>query len=238
MRFPRPARGARWLLRQQITYDFLISVFAGGVGVAATLNYLAQGRPLLAVLVGIGTAGVLAFTFVKHAIGLVKLRREESTYELEGCLYTLHAVLQPGHGARLRLAIHIPIDESLEQITEYIGDRPKPGRVGRQFPSNAGIIGKAYRENAVFVGRRTNDDYEAYVRELVTDWNYTEERARLLSPATMEWMAVPFYDELQDRVDAVLYLDVNRRAFFTEPRQELVLAALRGIAVFVGKRYS
>jgi len=44
------------------------------------------------------------------------------------------------------------------------------------FPT-AGIIGKAYREkNAdAFVGRRVNDNYEAYVEELVRDWNYTKD---------------------------------------------------------------
>jgi len=78
----------------------------------------------------------------------------------------------------------------------------------------------------VFVGRRVSDDYEAYVRELISDWNYTEERARKLNPGAMEWMALPIYDPERQRVEAVLFLDVNQRDFFTADRQELILAGL------------
>src|SRR5262245_59818135 len=103
-------------------------------------------------------------------------------HELEGCLYTLHAVLAPPEACRLRLAVHRPVDDKLEQVTEYIGDRPKLGRIGRRFPANAGIIGKAFREQDVFIARRLNNDYEAYVRELITEWNYTEERRSASEP--------------------------------------------------------
>jgi hypothetical protein len=134
----------------------------------------------------------------------------------------------------------VPVEEAevLEQVTEYIGDKPKRGRVGRQFPMNAGIIGKAYRENDVFVGRRQNDNYDDYVRELVTDWNFTERRARMLNPATMEWMAVPLSTGPRAQVEAVLYLDANCRDFFNPARQAVVLDAVTGIANFIGKRYA
>jgi hypothetical protein len=132
----------------------------------------------------------------------------------------------------------LPKEEKFAQITEYIGDHPKSGRIGRRFPINAGIIGKAYREKDVFVGRRANDDYDAYVQELVRDWNYTEERAKKLNPGVKEWMGVPIHDANRDRVEAVLFLDATERHFFTEQRQEVVLAAVNGIAVFIGKRYA
>lgn len=80
--------------------------------------------------------------------------------------------------------------------------------------------------------------YEAYVSELVSDWNYPEERARTLNPGAMEWMALPVYDADRQRVDAVLFLEPSQRGFFTPERQEVVLAALSGIAVYVGKRYA
>jgi hypothetical protein len=54
----------------------------------------------------------------------------------------------------------------------------------------------------------------------------------------MAWMALPIYDTERQRVEAVLFLDANQRDFFTPERQELVLAGLSGIAVFVGKRYA
>jgi hypothetical protein len=238
MPIPRPPQGLRWIVRQTATYDILITVFASAIGFSSAYNYAEQGQRSLALLVGLGAVGVFGFAVLKHSVGLAAARNRDSTHELEGCLYTLHAVLAPEENCKLRLAVHIPVEESLEQVTEYIGDTPKPGRIGRQFPANAGIIGKAFREDEVFVGRRENDDYEAYVAELVRDWNYTEERARRLNPGVMEWMAVPFYDTEHGRVEAVLYLDANRREFFTPDRQEAVLAASNGIAVFIGKRYT
>jgi len=238
MPIPRPPRGVRWLLAQAGPYDILIVLLASFVGLSAAWNYYSQENPLLALLVGFGTIGVVCFTVVKQVIWLAAARKKDSTHELEGCLYTLHAVLAPASTCRLRLAIHVPVGEALEQVTEYIGDHPKVGRIGRQFPANAGIIGKAFREKDVFIGRRVNNDYESYVKELVKEWNYTEERARRLNPGAMEWMAVPFYDTDRQRVQAVLYLDVNNRDFFTPARQEIVLAAVSGIAIFIGKRYA
>ena len=90
----------------------------------------------------------------------------------------------------------------------------------------------------VLVPRRANDDYELYVQELITEWNYTPDQARRLNPASMEWMAVPFHDADHNRVEAILYLDASKRGFFTPARQEIVLLAVSGIAVFIGKRYS
>jgi hypothetical protein len=238
---PRRKTGLARLFNQTATYDFLIAIFASAVGWASALNYLSQGKPWLALAVAIGTASVLAVTSIKQGVAWAAQNKKESTHELDGCLHTLRAALDPGE-CRLRLAIHVPVEQAevLEQVTEYIGDRPKPGRVGRRFPINAGIIGKAYRENDVLIGRRQNDDYDDYIRELVRDWNYTEARARSLNPATREWMAVPISTGAgaDAQVEAVLYLDANCRQFFNDARQELVLKAATGIANFVGKRYA
>jgi hypothetical protein len=235
MPVPAPPQGLRWVLSQTTTYGIVIGLFAAFVGLESALNLWDQGRISRALLVACGTAGVVCFTVLQHLVGLAAARKKDSMHELEGCLYTLHAVLDPPEHCRLRLAVHRPVHDTLEQVTEYIGDRPKPGRIGRRFPANAGIIGKAFREKHVFIARRMNDDYEAYVRELVTDWNYTDAQARRLNPAAMEWMAVPLLEG--GEVDAVVFLDVNRRGFFTTERQDLVLAASRGIAVFIGRRY-
>jgi hypothetical protein len=236
MPIPSPPRGWRWILAQTGTYGILIAGCASIIGVSSALNYWNQGRVWLATLVAIGTFGVLAFTVIQHVVGLASARKKDSMHELEGCLYTLHAVLAPADACKLRLAVHRPVQDALEQVTEYIGDQPKPGRIGRRFPANAGIIGRAFREGETFVARRVNDDYDAYVRELVKDWNYTEERAMLLNPGVKAWMATPLVED--GKVEAVLYLDVNQREFFTTDRQELVLAAIRGIAVFIGRRYA
>jgi hypothetical protein len=241
MPIPRARKRLRWLLAQTATYDLLIALFAAVVGASSVVNYLSQGRRVLAVLVGIGTVGVLIFTSVKQGVGLIAARNKDSIHELEGCLLTLHAALDPASvypPVTLRLALHVPAGEMLEQVTDYIGVPSRRGRIGRQFPANAGIIGKAYRENDVFVARRVNDDYDLFVQELVKDWNYTAERAARLNPGVMEWMAVPLANPDTQKVAAVLYLDSNRRNFFTAARQELVLSAVNGIAVFIGKRYS
>ena len=236
MPIPAPPRGWRWVFTQTPTYGILIALCTAPIGVSSAVTYWTQGRPWLALLVALATIGVLSFTVIQHGVGLRAARKKDSMHELEGCLYTLHAVLAPSEQCRLRLAVHRPAHGALEQVTEYIGDRTRPGRIGRLFPENAGIIGKAFRENEVFIARRINDDYEAFVRELVTEWNYTEERARLLNPGAMEWMAIPLTEN--GKVEAVVFLDVNQRGFLTPDRQDLILAATRGIAVFVGRRYS
>jgi hypothetical protein len=236
MPIPGPQKGWRWALGQTGTYGILIALSASAIGFSSALNFLNQGRRALAAFVTLGTVGVLFLTVVQNLVGLAAARKKDSMHELEGCLYTLHAVLRPPDQCKLRLAVHRPVHDGLEQVTEYIGDTPKPGRIGRKFPPNAGIIGRAFREKDTFVARRVNDDYEAYVDELVRDWNYTDERARLLNPGAMEWMASPLVEGA--KVEAVLYLDVNQREFFTPERQEDVLAAISGIAVFIGRRYS
>jgi len=238
---PRPSKGYRWLASQPSTYDLLITGGASLIGFSSSANYAGQQRFKLAALVAGATVAVLIFATVKHGLGLAQARRKESIHELEGCLHILHAVLDPSSSnppVTLRLAVHVPIGEMLEQVTEYIGVNPRRGRIGRRFPANAGIIGKTYRENVVLVGRRANDDYELYLQELITEWNYTPDQARQLNPAAMEWMAVPFYDADHGRVEAILYLDSSKRDFLTPARQELVLLAVSGIAVFIGKRYS
>jgi len=210
------------------------------IGFSSAANYAGQQRFKSAAMVAGATIAVWIFATVKHVLGLAEARRKESVHELEGCLHTLHAVLEPSScnpPVTLRLAIHVPVGEMLEQVTEYIGVNPKQGRIGRRFPANAGITGKAYRENVMLVGRRANDDYEMYLQELIKEWNYTPDQARQLNPAAMEWMAVPFHDVDRGRVDAVLYLDASKRDFFTPDRQGLVLLAVSGIAVFIGKRY-
>lgn len=237
MPIPRRPRGLRWIFQQTSTYSVLIALFAFPVGLASAWNYWSQNRPVIAALVFLGIVGVLCFSVARDIVGLAHARKNESTHELEGCLHTLHSVLAPG-ACKLRVAIHVPVEEKLEQVTEYIGDTPKPGRVGRRFSANAGIIGKAFREREVFVAHRVNDDYESYVHELIKEWNYTDQQARKLNPGAMSWMAVPLYDAEQNRIDAILFLDATHRDFFTPERQELVLAAARGIARFIGKRYT
>ena len=179
MAIPRPKKRLRWLLTQAATFDIATAGFTGVVGATSAVNYWLQQHPVLAVAVASATVVVMGLTIAKAVVTLKEASKKESMHELEGCLHTLHAVLDstdvPGH---LRLAIHVPVGAMLEQVTEYIGDNPKPGRVGRQFPANAGIIGECYRKNAHLVASRGAISYQEYVQELVTDWHYTDEQAR------------------------------------------------------------
>ncbi len=65
----------------------------------------------------LGTIGVLTFAIVGRAMGLAEARNRDSVHELEGCLHTLHATLRPDP-CKLRLAVHVPVNDSLEQVTE------------------------------------------------------------------------------------------------------------------------
>jgi hypothetical protein len=212
MPISRQRRGVRWIAAQTATYDILIALFASVIGLSSALNYAVTGKRVVAAAVGLGTFGVFVFSFVKQSLGLAAARKRQSSHELEGCLYTLHAVLAPAQATRVRLACNVPVGgEMLEQVTDYIGDQPKPQKIGRQFPVNAGIIGRRSAS-----GRRLRDGASTtttklYVRELIRDWNYTEEQARRLNPGVMEWMAVPIADPDRQRVEAVLFLDSTTR---------------------------
>lgn len=233
-------RGFAWVFTQPSTYDVGIAVFAAVVGYSSASLQYSQGHSRIRLVLAVATSAALILTWVKSGVSLRQAHRKDSPHELEGCLHALHSVLLAtgSPDVILRLALHVPAgDDELEQITEYIGVPPKRGRIGRRFPASAGIIGRAYRENDPFVSYRVSDDYEEYVQELMKEWGYPEDLARLLNPSVMSWMAVPLYDPLRKKVEAVLYLDATRRDFFTETRQDLVLNAAAGIAVFIGKRY-
>ena len=143
---------------------------------------------------------------------------------------------------KLRVTIHrvVPPDEAdrpsefLEQLIPYIGG--KGGRIGRRFSIRSGIIGRAVREQAPFAFTRHNDDYEAFIRELVANWSYTEADARTLTSDRFSWMAVPIFGP-NYIVLAVVYLDSSERALFTKPVQRLVISACHGIAIFIDERY-
>src|SRR5262245_31939543 len=121
MPIPGPPKGWRWVIRQPSTYGILIGLFAAAIGASSALNYWEQKRTAPAILVGAGTVGVLLFTLAQHFVGLAAARKKDSTHELEGCLHTLHAMLHgPTDDCKLRLAVHRPIGEELEQVTEYI----------------------------------------------------------------------------------------------------------------------
>src|SRR5437867_525661 len=145
MAIPAPRTRWSWLATQPSVYDVLVAICASGIGIASAVNYWTQKRPELAIVVVATTTFVVIFSLLKHGFVLKEASKKESMHELEACLYTLHSILGPAPECTLRLAVHLPLpkEERFAQITEYIGDEPKPGRIGRPFPINAWIIGKA-----------------------------------------------------------------------------------------------
>jgi hypothetical protein len=169
-------------------------------------------------------------------------QKRTELHDLSGCLHTLHAIMisdwkratPPG----LRLTIHVQINgDQIQQVLDYVGDERVKGTAGRIFSAQSGITGRTFREKAVFVASRRNAAYEPYVSELVSDWNYSEEAARKLNPATMSWLAIPLTNEKTQKVEGVVYADATERGFFTKRRITMAALASAGIGVFVSKRY-
>lgn len=85
--------------------------------------------------------------------------------------------------------------------------------------------------------RRLDGDAEAHISDLVTNWGFSTDRARRVDPTVQSWMAVPLQTP-EAGVEAVVFLDAQKREFFTENRQLLVLGACGGLALFVRQRYT
>jgi len=185
---------------------------------------------------------------------------KESPAELLGCTQVLHRVLHQVSGTkepceesrRCRITIY-RVDHAkkvCEQIIPYMGRSGGGGghgEPGLQISFSKGIVGKAARKGTDLArgdclrAKRTNDDYEGYIREMVEDWGFTQEEARLLSPDRFAWLAVPLYSSGggDDEPYGIVYFDSDMRDFFSD---ELVLSvALRGcfgIAAYADARYS
>lgn len=241
MAIPPLNRGIRWLFSETPTYDIGLALFTAIVGLSSSANYFLQGRDWLGWALALATLGALSLGVGKGIVGLRAAGKKTSLHDLEGCLYTLHAALTGGgaHDGNLRLTFHRPMngDTEFEQLTDYIGDKPKSGRVGRKFPAKSGVIGRALLEKEPWYSFRETDDFEEGVKELVEEWDYDEWLARKLNPNVRAWMAVPFTNDRTKDVEAVMYLDSTDRGFFDSSRIQLITDAAIGIAYFIGKRY-
>jgi hypothetical protein len=128
--------------------------------------------------------------------------------------------------------------DPLEQLLPYIGGDGKPP--GRRFSIRSGIIGKAVREKTPYASFRENDNHEAFIKELVANWSYTEHDARQVTSDRQAWMAIPIFGSPTSAsgVVAVVYLDSDQRNFFSKQVQKLALHAASGIATYIDERYA
>jgi hypothetical protein len=136
---------------------------------------------------------------------------------------------------KLRVTFHRVVEKTdkLEQVVNYVGG--KNNGKGRQFDIRSGACGRAVRAKKVLSGSRTNVDYEAYIKELVSEWGFTETDARKLSFSRNSWLAVPI--EHEGEVTGVVYLDSKEKEFFPDAIKAQVVWACWGLAVFIDERY-
>jgi hypothetical protein len=232
----------RALTRQTPAYDILVAIFVAFVGYLQTYRFIVDGWRWVGLAFGCLTTLICIVNVAKGVALLRERRRTKSVHELEGCLETLHAMLNAvdGFDSGLRLTVHVAIEhgQKFQQVLDYVGDgRAAKPTAGRIFAAQSGIAGKVLRTQEAYAAARENDWYEDYIAELVREWNYTEHDARQLNPATMAWMAVPITTPA-GTLDGLLYLDATDRDFFDEDRQAQAIRATAGIAKFVARRYT
>lgn len=210
------------------------------------------------VLAVIGVVGAV-FTIAIAVFKMVQTKDKEKSEDLirenydglHSALQVIHSLLRHKKGFdrkatdRLRITLHRIIKpkdgdggpEHFEQLFDYVGANGKEGK-GRTFSIRSGITGKAAREKDVFVGSRNNVDYQAYIRELITDWGYTEADAKKVSSTRNSFMAVPIKYRGQE-VTGVIYLDSSEKDFFDDDSvKTLIVWACAGLAVFIDERYN
>lgn len=211
---------------------------------AASVRFLSEGLSGWGwgiLMVG-GT--LLLAGIIRASLQFAKNAREEELHELHGCLLTLFHMLcglADCRSAGLRITVHVAERSGthLVQALDYVGDPRGGATAGRRFPVQSGITGKAFRSEATFSAKRHGATQEAYVAELVRDWNYTAADARQVNAWTRSWFAVPINDGSAGPIVGVLYLDATDANFFDhEEILKLVGQAAVGIAFFVGRRYS
>jgi hypothetical protein len=256
MKIRRP-RGRVWrFLCTPSPYDAIIAAFAVGNGGIAYVGLVHDHHPRRAIGLAVITAGVFVLGLAKTFLSWREQGRKETLHDLAGCLHTLLAVLTfaaeaayaqehaddddaaPFTDPRLRITVLIPIDDGqdLEQVLNYVGDGRGGSTVGRVFPAQSGIAGRAFREKAPWKGTRSRTE-TTYVQELVKRWQYTEADARARDQESLSWMAIPLVDENTKRVEAIVFLDAVSEDLFTGFVKDLALNACAGIALFASLRY-
>lgn len=239
-------RSERWY-RDRDSWAFIAeTVLVGGAFWLAVRGlYWDQGIKGLLARVNVPSGLVLTAGLIKALLALLDKIQKRDTHALEGCLHTLMGVLmysvrdgEPDPG--IRITLHVPVkgENYLKQLCDYVtsnGARPRRKK-NRRLSVHCGIVGDAYRTQQLCRASRPNDDPDAYLRALETQWHFSKEEAALLDRTVMSFIAVPLPDN--SGVAAVLYADAKRKNFFTKARQRIVADACRGIAIYVGRRYT
>lgn len=230
---PTPKSPWQRILGTTFLYDILIALAA----LANALLTLKHGsRALIAAAILI-----MALAIIKAVIQWRQKDAKDSPHELEGCLYTLHAILLPEDQAdhALRITVHVPQrgGKNLIQVVGYVGSQRKKATAGRLTPISCGITGRAYRTKKPVRLRRANDDVDAYIQELIEAQGFTEEQARNIDPSTMSGYAAPLLSA-DSTVVGIVYADAVDRDFFSDERVTILDRACVGIARFIERKYA
>jgi len=232
-------------------FEFLKAIGALALVCFTVPRLFEDGRPLTAIGTLVFAGIVFLASALSAAASLLQKRQKSSLHDLEGCFHMLYAVLRAASeepddrfaGPGLRVTMHVPVQQRsgevlLEQAFDYISDdsRRRTGK-GRRFSPHAGLIGEVFRLGRIGVVERFDPSYESFLFDMTSQWGYSHHEARTLDGTVMSYMAVPL-SSAERGVEAILYLDCQRRRFFTKTRQELVEGAAAGIALFVGRRYT
>jgi hypothetical protein len=241
-RIARPGSRLQRLLAETTPYDISLAVITAVVAIPAALRYFNDGNPAVGCLLVACAAVTLILSVTKAVVVWRAKAAKQSPHLLECSLHALYEILllaeegesEYQHG--LRLTVHVPVSgrDELQQVLDYIGDgRDGKRKAGRRFPASSGIIGRALREKEGFAASRKNDNYTAYINELISEWGYSKDQAEALHPGTMAWMAIPLVDQATNTVEGIVYLDSTDPEFFTDIRQTLAICACAGIAKYV-----
>lgn len=236
----RPGTRLSRALAETIPYDVAAAVLAAVVGVVGAWKYFKDDQPEVGWVLAVCAVSGCGLSVARAVVAWRQKEAGRSPHLLETGLHVLYEELQIAqevdsefdHG--LRLTVHIPISgDRLQQVVDYVGDQRDGKRTaGRVFPANTGIVGRALQAGRAVASSRRNDNYNAYIHELRTEWNYSREQAEQVHPGTMAWMAVPIADDAGE-VRAVLYLDSTDPDYFTDIRQTMSVAAATGIANYL-----
>lgn len=186
----------------------------------------------------VALVGAAIGTFKAHAEDSLQADPQDELRPFYAFTFTLHRVLlehyrkttgkdDGGSKDFLRITIHGVEDDQLTMALEYVGG--DGGKSGRKFSARTGVIGKAVlQKSSIFAARKSESEAD-FRRELVDDYNCTQQEAHEYRADRRSWGAVPIM--VDDIVVAVVFLDSSSADFFASNR-EIIQAACAGLAAY------
>ena len=142
---------------------------------------------------------------------------------------------------RFRATLYKPVKGMHIQCVPYVGWRRsgvENGGMGRSWPNNCGLVGKAIRRDGEREPLRSRmpesvQNEDQYYEALRDTWGYTTKDARAHAPMRLASLAVPITDGNEQgglKVIGVVYCDSSDRDFFDEETVELCVLTAEAIA--------